>query len=149
MEYVILDIETTGLDPEYSAIIEVGAVLVSKNKIQAEYSSFVRYEDEVPYNIKKLTGITTEMVKDAPPLSEVLKELGAFIGKRPVVSHNGFSFDFKMLARNGFPIEEKYDSMELAFFVLPTNPTGHSTKALSGYFELGDVPHRALEDFRL
>src|SRR3989344_3406732 len=149
MEYVILDIETTGLDPEYSAIIEVGAVLVSKNKIQAEYSSFVRYEDEVPYNIKKLTGITTEMVKDAPPLSEVLKELGAFIGKRPVVSHNGFSFDFKMLARNGFPIEEKYDSMELAFFVLPTNPTGHSTKALSGYFELGDVPHRALEDCRL
>jgi DNA polymerase III epsilon subunit-like protein len=53
---------------------------------------------------------------------------------------------FRMLARNGFPIEEKYDSLELAFFVLPTNATGHSTKALAEYYGLGEVPHRALAD---
>ncbi len=148
-EYVILDIETTGLDPEYSSIIEVGAVRVSRNKIKGEFSSFVSYGDEVPRNIQKLTGITSEMLKDAPPLSEVLKDLRVFIGKSPVVSHNGFSFDFRMLARNGFPIEDKYDSLELAFFVLPTNPTGHSAKALAEYFQLGGVPHRALADCRL
>lgn len=146
MEYVILDIETTGLDPEFSSIIEIAAVVVSGGKIRNEFTSFVRYEDEVPTNIVKLTGISSEDVRNAPVLSDVLNALRTFIGKRPVVSHNGFSFDFRMLARNGFPIEEKYDSLELAFFVLPTNAAGHSTKALSEYFGLGQIKHRALED---
>ena len=148
-EYVILDIETTGLDPDYSSIIEVGAIVVSGNKTISEFSSFVKYDEEIPEDVKHLTKITSEMLTSAPPLSDVLKKLREFIGKRPVVSHNGFSFDFRMLARNGFPIEEKYDSLELAFFVLPTNPRGHNMKALTEYFSLREVPHRALEDCKL
>src|SRR3989344_8761671 len=149
MEFVILDIETTGLDPEYSSIIEIGALIVSGDKIISEFVSFVAYDDGVPDNIRRLTGITDEMLEGAPPRSQVLKDLRTFIGKRPVVSHNGFSFDYRMLERNGFNIEEKYDSLELAFFVLPTNPTGHSTKALSEYFLLEKIPHRALGDCKI
>lgn len=149
MEYVILDIETTGLDREHSAILEVGAILISKNNIVDRYSSFIKYSDEIPETIRRLTGITEEMVKNAPPLEEVIKQLKNFIKEKPVVSHNGFFFDFPLLERDGLKINEKYDSLEFAFFVLPTSLHGHSVASLLEYFALGKSPHRALEDCEL
>ncbi len=148
-EYVILDIETTGLDIERSAIIEIGAILVSKGVVKEEFSSFVRHEGALPESTKRITHITEDSLRDAPPLGEVITNLQKFIQKRPVVAHNGFSFDFRMLERDGLRFGEKYDSMELAFFVLPTSTTGHNTGALSNRFRLGEVPHRALPDCKL
>ncbi len=72
-----------------------------------------------------------------------------FIQKRPVVAHNGYSFDFFFLEREGLKLEEKYDSMEFAFFVMPTNAPGHSIPALAEQFKLGEAPHRALGDCKL
>lgn len=149
MKYVILDIETTGLDRENSSILEVGVILVSNNSIIDKFSSFVRYSGEIPETVRRLTGITEEMVKDAPPLEEVIKQTKAFIKGYPVVSHNGFFFDFPLLERDGLKIPEKYDSMEFAFFVLPTSLHGHSVAALSEHFGLGKSPHRALGDCEL
>lgn len=146
MEYVIVDIETTGLDLERSSIIEVGAILVVNNIIKDRYSSFIRYEGVLPETVKRVTGITEQMLRDAPILSDVITELRDFINKRPVVSHNGFSFDFPMLERHGLKFNEKYDSMEFAFFVLPTNLEGHSVNSLAQQFSLGCIPHRALGD---
>ncbi len=146
VEYVIVDIETTGLDLERSSIIEVGAILVVNNVIKDKYSSFIRYEDVLPETTKRITGITEKMLCDAPLLSDVITELKDFINKRPVVSHNGFSFDFPMLERHGLKFNEKYDSMEFAFFVLPTNLGGHSVNFLAQQFSLGSISHRALGD---
>ncbi len=148
-EYIIVDIETTGLDPESAAIIEIGAILVKDGKIESEFSCFVEHKGELPESTKRVTHITEKMLVGAPPLVEVIKELQAFIKKLPVIAHNGFFFDFRILERDGLKIEEKYDSMELAFFVLPTHLTGHSMAALAGRFSLGEVPHRALADCRL
>ena len=149
MEYVILDIETTGLDLETSSIIEVGALIVSNGEIKDKYSSFVRYEAKLPETTKRITGITDSMLEGAPSLEEVVERMRDFIQKRPVIAHNGFSFDFRMLERVGLKIAEKYDSMEFAFFILPTSTTGHGTSALAERFTLGTVPHRALADCEL
>ncbi|MDP2629839.1 MAG: exonuclease domain-containing protein, partial [Candidatus Uhrbacteria bacterium] len=149
MEYIILDIETTGLDIETSSIIEVGAILIDKGVIKDEYQSFVRFADDLPLEIKRLTGITEGMVREAPALDQVITELKSFINKRPVVSHNGFRFDFLMLERAGLTFSEKHDSMEFAFFVLPTSIDGHSVQALAEYFDFGEEKHRALDDCKL
>lgn len=149
MEYVILDIETTGLDLEHSSIIEVAALHIKDGEIHEEFSSFVSYDYPLQEGIKHLTGISDEMLKGAPAISEVAIKLKDFIGKLPVVAHNGFSFDFRMLEREGVKIEEKYDSLEFAFFVLPTNIDGHNMSALASRFKLSEVPHRALEDCKL
>lgn len=149
MEYIILDIETTGLDLEHSSIIEVGAILVSGGKIKEEFYSFVRYDAELLESTKRITGISDEMLKGAPTLHEVITDLQRFIQKYPVVAHNGFSFDFRILERDGLKISEKLDSMEISFFILPINVTGHSMSALAKRFSLGEVPHRALPDCKL
>ncbi len=145
-EYIVIDIETTGLDLRHSSIIEVGAILISNNKIKDTFSSFIRCEGKIPEPIKYITGITDEMIKSAPNLPEVIARLKDFIDKRPVVAHNGFSFDFPMLESRGLKLNEKYDSLEFSFFVLPCNVGGHSMAALTQYFGIKDVPHRALGD---
>jgi len=149
MEYAILDIETTGLDLEHSSIIEVGAIIVSSGKIRDEYTSFVHFDGVLPETTKHITGISDEMLKGAPPVHEVIEKLRTFVGKHPVIAHNGFSFDFRILEREGLKFSEKYDSMEFAFFILPTSTTGHGMHSLSEQFKLGEVPHRALPDCKL
>lgn len=149
MEYAILDLETTGFDPENSSIIEVGVIIVEGKTIKDSYSSFVAYSGEIPETVKRITGITEEMLRGVPSIQEVIPEVRSFIGKRPVVSHNGFSFDFQFLEREGMKLHEKYDSMEFAFFVLPTNIDGHSVSALAGYFGLPNIQHRALADCQM
>lgn len=146
---MVLDIETTGLDIDRAAIIEVGAILVSKGAVKQEYTSFVSHDGPLPDSIKRITGITDAMLEGAPPVQEVISELQKFIGKYPVVAHNGFSFDFRILEREGLKLEDKFDSMEFAFFVLPTSVGGHNTASLSARFELGKVPHRALPDCKV
>ena len=149
MEYIVLDIETTGLDIANSAIIEIGALLISGDEIKDRYSSFVRYNDKLPDTTKRITGITDSMLEGAPTIGEVIEQLRKFVQKRPAIAHNGYSFDFRMLEREGMKFSEKYDSMEIAFFVLPTNAMGHGTAALAEAFSLGKVPHRALADCEL
>ena len=149
MKYVIIDIETTGLDIESSAIIEVAAILINDSTIQAEYHSLIKYKWALPFEIKRLTGITDDMLQDAPSIQHVVSELQTFIKKYPVIAHNGFNFDFPLLERAGIKFEEKYDSMEYAFFVLPVNYTGHSVRALARFFKLEEEKHRALDDCKL
>src|SRR3989338_2270168 len=148
-EYIILDIETTGLDITHSSVIEIGAILVAKGVVRREFHSFVKHADPLPSQIKKLTGIAEEDLRNAPELAVVLNKLREFIGKCPVVAHNGFKFDFPLLENSGLKFYEKYDSLEFAFFILPTCEVGHSVSALAKLFALGDVPHRAIEDCKL
>lgn len=145
-EYVIIDIETTGLDKESSSIIEVGALLISNNNIKDRFSSFVSYDGILSEEVKRITGIDDKMLEDAPSIKEVISKLNKFIGKRPVVAHNGIDFDFPILKHYGFKAGEKYDSMDFAFFVLPINKDGHSIKELAKHFDVREAPHRALGD---
>lgn len=93
--YVSFDIETTGFSPITNEIIEIGAVLVSNGMIVDEFHTLVQPTQPVPFDITLITGITNEMLSDAPRLDDILCDFLAFIGDYPLVGHNvGFDVNF-------------------------------------------------------
>ena len=85
---VAIDIETTGLDPQSDAIIEIGAVRFNGHRIEAEWTTLVNPGRPIPPFITQLTGITNEMVRNAPPIKAVIQDLADFVGDAPVIGHN-------------------------------------------------------------
>ena len=98
--YAILDLETTGLSPINEKIIEIAIYIHDGNKIVNEYSTLINPERNIPYNITRLTGISNEMVKDAPKFWEVAKEIVILTEGKSIVAHNA-SFDYNFI-RNEF-----------------------------------------------
>src|SRR4030066_2424607 len=80
---VALDIETTGLDPQKDAIIEIGAVRFNGRRIDDEWSSLINPGRKIPPFITQLTGITDHMILDAPPIQKVVADLRQFVGGLP------------------------------------------------------------------
>ena len=75
---VAIDIETTGLDPQKDAIIEIAAVRFNGHRVEAEWSKLINPGRPIPRIINQLTGITDEMVRNAPPVRAVIQEAGRF-----------------------------------------------------------------------
>ena len=95
--YVVVDVETTGLSfKEGARIIEVGAVRVEDSRITDQYTALVNPGKRIPEKIVSITGITSEMLLDAPTFEEIAEVLYAFIGDNYMVAHN-FPFDYSFL----------------------------------------------------
>ncbi len=94
---VVFDLETTGLSPKNDRITEIGAVLIENGEITQEFSTFVNPKMRIPEKVIKLTGITDEMVKDAPSEQQALKAFLEFADGRPLVAHNAHSFDMRFV----------------------------------------------------
>lgn len=92
MTYVVVDIETTGLDPKADEMIEIGAVQIADGQAVETFHRLIRPSKKLPEAITDLTGITNEMVKSAPSLDDVLPDFLAFLGDHVMVAHN-LSFD--------------------------------------------------------
>ena len=84
----VFDIETTGLDRETCAITEIGAVRIENGELTDRFQTFVNPGVKIPSNIVSLTGITDDMVKDAPAEREALRAFLAFIGDDCLAAHN-------------------------------------------------------------
>ena len=94
-DYVVFDIETTGLSPKHNKIIEIGAVRIVGGKIVDTYNQFVNPQVPIPYSITKLTSIKDSMVMDAPTIDTVLPEFLEYVGDSILVAHNaGFDTGF-------------------------------------------------------
>ena len=95
MNFVVLDIETTGLQgPEKGGrIIEIGAVKVENFKVVDTFSTFVNPEMKIPKKISEITSITDDMVKDSPTIWSIIHKLWNFIEGYTVVAHNA-KFDW-------------------------------------------------------
>ncbi len=94
-EFVVLDVETTGLAPGRHRLIEVGAVVVCGTELGANFSRLINPERHIPRFITKFTGISERMVARAPSAASVLPRLRDFIAERPIVGHNiGFDLGF-------------------------------------------------------
>ena len=109
--FVVIDIETTGLDSQNDKIIEIAACRIKNREITDKFSSLVNPGLEIDKEIEELTGITTEMVKDSPDVETVLKQLIEFCGSDVLVAHNaGFDMGFisKALKDNSIDFELKY-----------------------------------------
>ena len=87
-DYVIIDIETTGFNPQINEIIEIGAVKVCDNKITSIFQSMVRPMNPINSYISNLTGITNNMVAESNPIETVLDSFISFIGDTVLVGHN-------------------------------------------------------------
>ena len=122
--FVIFDIETTGLSKETESITEIGAVKVVDGKIIDRFSTFVNPERPIPAEITKLTGITNEMVADAPVITEILPKFLEFCQDAVLVAHNA-NFDtgfIRLNAERKCDIEVKntvLDTLELSRALLP------------------------------
>ena len=73
-DYTVVDIETTGLSPKNNEIIEISALKIRDNKVAEEFSSLVKPEQSVNSFINNLTGISDEMLENAPKIDKVLPE---------------------------------------------------------------------------
>ena len=146
--YVALDLETTGLNPERDAIIEVGAVKYRDGEPVEEFGTLINPGRPIPPEITMLTGITDRDVSPAPPFERVEAQLLRFVGQAPVVGHN-VSFDLGFLRGHGlFGSNLGLDTWELATILLPSLP-GYSLGALAERFGVQSAArHRALDDAR-
>ena len=145
---VALDLETTGLDPSKDKIIEIGAVRFNGNRIEDEWSTLINPNRTIPSFIHQLTGISNNMVKNAPPIDGVLHELESFIGNDPIVGHN-VGFDLAFMRNHGVTDNNiAIDTYELASVLLPKSSRYNlgSLCAQNGII-LKDA-HRALDDAR-
>jgi len=148
--YVSLDLETTGLDPQHDAVIEVGALRFSGSHEIESFSTFVNPGRRIPQFITELTGISDAEVARAPSIRQVAQELRTFVGDDTLVGHNiGFDVAFlrkeKVLSTN-----PRIDTFSLASILVP-HAGRYSLENL--VHELGLAfeaqTHRALDDARL
>ncbi|MBN2388076.1 MAG: DEAD/DEAH box helicase family protein [Anaerolineales bacterium] len=146
---VALDIETTGLDPQADAIIEIGARRFNGSRVEDEWTTLVNPGRHIPEFITGLTGIEDAMVRQAPRLQEVLDDLAAFIGDSPIVGHN-IPFDLSFFRKHGlFELHERIDTYEMASVLLPT-ASRYNLGALGQLLGIAlPATHRALDDARV
>lgn len=146
---VAIDIETTGLNADRDAIIEIGAVKFKGHRVEDEWSSLINPGKPIPEFITGLTGITNAEVRNAPRVADVLEQLEAFVGDAPVVGHN-VRFDLGFLQRQGLlENNEVIDTYELASALMPTASRYNLGSLGKQLGILLPATHRALDDARV
>lgn len=96
---VVFDIETTGLNFEEDEITEIGAVKIVDGVIKEKFATFVKPTKPIPEEVKALTHITDDMVKDAPSIRDVIYDFKAFCDNCVLCGHNVVGFDFKFIKK--------------------------------------------------
>lgn len=152
MEFVALDLETTGLSPQKNYILEIGALKVVDEEIIDTFETFLQCPVAIEPRIVELTGITDEMVRDGMTEKEAVSKLLEFVGGRDILGHNiPFDYSFLMEAarRQGTVFEAKLlDTLKIARKVLP-EVEKKSLEYLCSYYHIHTKEsHRALEDAR-
>jgi len=157
--FIVLDLETTGASPTTGcAITEIGAIAIRGGEILEEFSSFVNPQVPLPEYIVNLTGITDEMLVDAPLISEVFPDFIDFIDRHEhvhLVAHNApFDIGFLKAAATQlshiWPKYEVIDTVKLARRVIDRSEIlNYKLGTLSQFFETKALPnHRALDDVK-
>lgn len=149
MGIVAVDLETTGIDPAFDRIIEIGAFRPETGEV---FRSFLNPQRPVPEQIVKLTGITGDMLLDAPEEEEAITAFLDFLGDGAVLLGHNILFDHSFLAaageRLGLAVPEFFgiDTLCIARALLPELKS-RSLEALCGYFSItNERAHRAFED---
>ncbi len=148
-ELVAIDLESTGLDPMQHHIIEVGMVRMRDGQVQDEFAAFVNPGVPIPDHITHITGIRAQDVANAQPISAVLPQIEAFVGKAPLIAHNASMEAGFLQQRHGIlKNTQTIDTYELASILLPTAPR-YNLNSLTTQLGI-ELPHahRALDDAR-
>lgn len=148
--FICFDIETTGLSAARDKITEIGAVKVENGIITDKFSTFVNPEMPIPQKITQLTGITDEMVKDAPSQSEAVSAFLEFAGDNVLVAHNA-PFDTSFIAKACEDMGREYnytsiDTVAISRAIL-TDIKNCKLDTVAKFLRLGEFNHhRATDD---
>ena len=117
-DYIAFDLETTGLDVQKDAIIEIGALKVVDGKVSERFIEFVKPDKRISSMITNITGITNEMVEDARPTKDIIRDFVDFCGDYVLVGHN-IMFDYKFAKKYaqqyGYAFEKRgLDTLQIA-----------------------------------
>lgn len=152
MQFTAIDIETTGLSPEKEKIIEIGAVKYENGVQQAVFSTLVHPQIAgLPVRITELTGITEEMLRDAPEEEEAVASFLRFLEGETVLLGHNLSFDYSFLkvaaVRMGASFEYLgIDTLFLARQCRPELPSKTLAAMCEEYGIVNEHAHRACED---
>jgi len=143
--FVVLDLETTGLDYENDEIIEIAAVKIKRGLIVDEFSSLVKAKRSIGTDVQLLTGINDAMLQDQPSIEQLIPAVSDFIGDSIPVAHNA-DFDRSFLTRY-WPDQRLWiDTVVMSQIVYPCQPS-HSLGWLTRALEIPhDQAHRAMSD---
>lgn len=148
--FICFDIETTGLSAARDKITEIGAVKVENGVITDTFSTFANPEMPIPQKITQLTGITDDMVKDAPSQSEAVGAFLEFAGDNVLVAHNApFDTSFIAKACEDMGREYKYTSIDTVAIsrAILTDIKNCKLDTVAKFLRLGDFNHhRATDD---
>ena len=148
--YVCFDLETTGLDPLYNEIIEIGALKVRDGKVAERFMEFIHPQEEISPMITNLTGITNEMVANARPADAVISDFLEFCEDDVLIGHNvGFDYSFMKSGASNLGLTfEKFgiDTFKIAQRTLKSLPS-KSLSSLCEYYQIENkAAHRAYYD---
>lgn len=158
-DFVIYDLETTGLDPNRDEFIQIAAVRLTQGELCSEdtFSSYARPRRPISAFIESYTGVSNRTVQTAPRPEEVLINFSTWAADATLIAHNGLRFDSKFLSatcqRHNLPRKEILciDSIHLSKMLFgKVRGTGHSidhlvsrlkidTKGLRRHDARGDV----------
>ena len=150
--YVVFDVETTGLSAVYDTIIELAAVKIRGGEIIDKFEAFANPHHPLSATTIELTGITDDMVRDAPDVVDVVRDFKEWIGDDVLVAHNA-SFDmgflnvaYKRLLKTEKAKNPVIDTLELARFLYPEFKN-HRLNTLCKKFDIELTQHhRAVFD---
>ncbi|WP_336015132.1 PolC-type DNA polymerase III [Fusobacterium polymorphum] len=150
-EFVVFDIETTGLNSHSNEIIEIGAVKIKAGRIVDRYSQLINPGRPIPYHITEITSITDEQVANEPKIDEVIGKFVDFVGDAVLVAHNA-PFDMGFIKRD----VKKYLNIDLQSSVIDTLQMARDLFPDLKKYGLGDLNktlglalekhHRAVDD---
>ena len=149
--YVVLDIETTGTHPIRHEIIEIGAVFIEDNHEIKRFNQLVCPKEAISSYITSITGINNELVKEAPPIEEVMPQFIDFCEDVPLIGHNIILFDYRMLkaqaVKLGYSFEKQgLDTLMISRKMLSDLPS-RKLGALCKYYGIDlEHAHRAYDD---
>ena len=149
-DYVVFDLETTGLDCNINFIIEIGALKYRNNELVEEFNFLINPEISLPDIIIDITGLTDEYLKYKENIEVVLPKFLNFIEDLHLIAHNNeFDLGFINSAIKRFdlkPLENRnIDNLEVSRKFLP-QMYNHKLETLKKYFGLKTVSHRAIGD---
>ena len=154
-DYVVFDLETTGINQEIDAIIEISAVKVKNHEVTEEFSTLVNPGRKIPKAATAVNGITDDMVADAPDIGTAMEAFLTFIGDDVLVGHNIHTFDTNFAydaAVNSLGKELTNDYIDTLYMARRCLPqlSHHKLTDVSAHFGIEtEGAHRALCDCRM
>lgn len=153
--YVVFDLETTGLNVKKDAVIEISAVRVRGQEIVDEFTTLVNPCRPIAPGASRVNGITDEMVEDAPTFDIALAEFMDFAQDEVLIGHNIANFDIKILNRdaknywNKIVTNDYLDTLSMARMHLPQLKHHRLVDVAMHYGISTQGAHRALNDCKM